>query len=969
MSNLLKRLSKVIILVLIAPLMQLAVTAPQSQAWNLPTLAALQFGGTGIDGGYDTAIDSDGNIITVGLFGGTVDFDNSPAVFNLTSVGGYDGFITKNDKNRKFLWAKQFGGSGNEITESVVIDSAGNIIVGGTIAAGANVSIMGESVSTPLQSPGVISNSDGLLLKLAPNGSLLWKKLYQTRGSDSVRDVTVDSANGSIYALGSTNAPSTGATSELGLLTSFSAQGSTSDIFVEKVESSTGAASWTGSFGAYAQDQANSIAFGNGKIYLAGAFGGIITGGKFATTSTTTNSWITSAQMPYTGVSASANLVGYVLQINAADGVFGWSKTFGSTTSTHKTSLRTVAYNTADDSVWVGGSFNGSTTWTNPGTTSTRTSTNDAVTISNSIVVKLKSIDGVSQSVWNAQSCGTNQVNGIAITGAHEIVVTGNFQSISSNVDCIFEPITIPGSGKAIRTVGTTTFDGYVFKMSETLMATSPSPLWALGPSSINWIKTFGKVAAGNETGNNVTIDASGMLYVTGNFGTLNLVLDEALTAPAGQLALKGGIDGFVWKLSPLGGSAISVPDAPTGITATLNGTTASVAFTPPANSGGSSITSYTVTAYDGSGAAISPAITVTGASSPISVPNLVAASGLGNIYKFKVKATNAIGTGAETSFSNEVAVITPSAPDAPTIGAAAFIGNSGSPRYSVSFTPPTNTGSTPITSYTATLYIGGVATAFKVSGTSSPITFSQPSGATMPNVSPYTFVVTATNSVGTSNPSSQSNAISSTTATSMVLASAPTIDSVTIAEGSTSASITLTAPTSVGTQAFARYKVVAFVNGVATGIETTTAGTSSPVALTGLTTGVTYTFIAYAINYENSGNTGVLGTSPPSNEFGPITAQPLRVPGAPTGLSGTTSLTPVLTWTAPTTGGAVDSYTVTLTPLNGGAAVTCTPVGTATTCTVSAGGTDGKIYSVSVVANNAAGSGPAVTRTISLPT
>jgi outer membrane protein OmpA-like peptidoglycan-associated protein len=938
--------------------MQLAVTAPQSQAWSLPKVAALQFGGTGVDAGSDSAVDSAGNIYTVGIFSSTVDFDSSDSIFNLTSAGGYDAYITKNDKNGNFLWAKQFGGSGNESANSVAIDSSSNVVIGGAISAGSNIRIAGQSESN-------FTSTDAILLKLDSNGNFLWRNIYSSPGAESIRDVALDTTTGQIYTIGTTNAPSGTPAAAFGKLTNFKAQIGTADIFVNKV-SDTGTAIWTGSFGSYAQDEANSIAFGNGKVYIVGAIGYSITGGAFSIASTDRTSWITSTDMPYTGVAASATMVGYALQLDATSGDFGWSKTFGSTVSTHKTSLRTVAYNAADGgSIWVGGSFNGSTTWTNPGVTSTRTSTNDAVTVSNSLLVKIKS-NGVTQSVWNAQSCGPNQVNGIAVTGDHEIVVTGNFQSISSMADCIFEPTTIPGSGKVIKTIGTIA-DGYIFKMSETLMATSPD-LWALGPASINWIKTFGNNAAGSENGGNVTVDASGMLHLTGTFGAPQLVLDTS-TATAGQLTNKGTIDGFVWKLSPLGGSAISVPDAPTAVTATLNGTTASVSFIAPANGGGSPITSYTVTAYDGSGVAISPAITVTGASSPISVPNLVSAVSPGNSYTFKVKATNAIGTGAESLISNAVAVITPSAPAAPTIGAAAFIGNSGSPRYSVSFTPPTNTGSAPITSYTATLYIGGVATAFKVSGTSSPITFSQPSGATMPNVSPYTFVVTATNSVGTSSPSSQSNAISSTTATSMVLASAPTIDDVTIAEGSTSASITLTAPTSVGTQAFARYKLVAFVNGVATGIETTTAGTSSPVALTGLTTGVTYTFIAYAINYENSGNTGVLGTSPPSNEFGPITAQPLRVPGAPTGLSGTTSLTPVLTWTAPTTGGAVDSYTVTLTPLNGGAALTCTPVGTATTCTVSAGGTDGKVYSVSVVANNAAGSGPAVTRTISLPT
>jgi hypothetical protein len=964
MSNLLKRLSKVIILVLIAPLMQLAVTAPQSQAWSLPKVAALQFGGTGVDAGSDSAVDSAGNIYTVGIFSSTVDFDSSDAIFNLTSAGGYDAYITKNDKNGNFLWAKQFGGSGNESANSVAIDSSSNVVIGGAISAGSNIRIASQSESN-------FTSTDAILLKLDSNGNFLWRNIYSSPGAESIRDVALDTTTGQIYTIGTTNAPSGTPAATFGKLTNFKAQIGTADIFVNKV-SDTGTAIWTGSFGSYAQDEANSIAFGNGKVYIVGAIGNSITGGAFSIASTDRTSWITSTDMPYTGVGASATLVGYALQLDATSGDFGWSKTFGSTVSTHKTSLRTVAYNAADGgSIWVGGSFNGSTTWTNPGVTSTRTSTNDAVTVSNSLLVKIKS-NGVSQAVWNAQSCGPNQVNGIAVTGDHEIVVTGNFQSKHPGGEanpCIFEPEIpgITGSGKKANTVGTIA-DGYIFKMSETLMATSPD-LWALGPASINWIKTFGNNAAGSENGGNVTVDASGMLYLTGTFGAPQLVLDSTLTAPAGQLANKGTIDGFVWKLSPLGGSAISVPDAPTSVTATLNGTTASVFFIAPANGGGSPITSYTVTAYDGSGVAISPAITVTGASSPISVPNLVSAVSPGNSYTFKVKATNAIGTGAESLISNAVAVITPSAPAAPTIGVAAFIGNSGSPRYSVSFTPPTNSGSAPITSYTATLYIGGVATAFKVSGTSSPITFSQPSGATMPNVSPYTFVVTATNSVGTSSPSSQSNEISSTTATSMTLASAPTIDDVTIAEGSTSASITLTAPTSVGTQVFAKYKVVAFINGVATGIETTTAGTSSPVALTGLTTGVTYTFIAYAINYENSGNTGVLGTSPPSNEFGPITAQPLRVPGAPTGLSGTTSLTPVLTWTAPTTGGAVDSYTVTLTPLNGGAAVTCAPVTTSTTCTVSSGGTAGKIYSVSVVANNASGSGPAVTATISMPT
>ena len=88
----------------------------------------------------------------------------------------------------------------------------------------------------------------------------------------------------------------------------------------------------------------------------------------------------------------------------------------------------------------------------------------------------------------------------------------------------------------------------------------------------------------------------------------------------------------------------LTVPDAPTIGTATGGDAQASVAFTAPADTGGTAITGYTVTSSPGS-------LTGTGASSPIVVTGLTN----GTAYTFTVTATNAQGTGPASAASNSV--------------------------------------------------------------------------------------------------------------------------------------------------------------------------------------------------------------------------------------------------------------------------------------------------------------------------
>lgn len=117
-------------------------------------------------------------------------------------------------------------------------------------------------------------------------------------------------------------------------------------------------------------------------------------------------------------------------------------------------------------------------------------------------------------------------------------------------------------------------------------------------------------------------------------------------TAQVGALlsANRTSGDALISGLSAPFNVIATVPGAPTGITAGLVPGGITVTFTPPVNTGGAPITSYTATCNPGS-------ITAVGSASPITVTGLVS----GTPYTCNVKATNSVGTGAASSPSNMV--------------------------------------------------------------------------------------------------------------------------------------------------------------------------------------------------------------------------------------------------------------------------------------------------------------------------
>jgi len=246
----------------------------------------------------------------------------------------------------------------------------------------------------------------------------------------------------------------------------------------------------------------------------------------------------------------------------------------------------------------------------------------------------------------------------------------------------------------------------------------------------------------------------------------------------------------------------------------------------------------------------------------------------------------------------------------------------------SVAFTAASN-GGLPITGYTVTSSPGGIV-GF---GLSSPIAVS---GLT--NGEEYTFTVVAANADG----NSPVSAASTPPFEPLGPPNAPTITSVISGDGQTTVAFSDGSNGGVAITNFMLVATPAGVNG------SSVTGSSSPLTLTGLTDGQTYTFTVLAYNEE--------GWGAPS---APVTATPDGLPGQASisVIVGAESVIVSITPPAVTGGAGELSYTITSMPTS----QTIVTSDATDPITVS-GLVDGTEYLFSVVASNSVGASPAGT-------
>jgi len=338
----------------------------------------------------------------------------------------------------------------------------------------------------------------------------------------------------------------------------------------------------------------------------------------------------------------------------------------------------------------------------------------------------------------------------------------------------------------------------------------------------------------------------------------------------------------------------------------------------------GSPIVSYTVTPADVNGPLA--AVIVDGSTTSTIIDGLTN----GTDYTFTVTATNA--GGSQTSLASPV--VTPAGqPGAP----SAVTASAGDGQVSLSWTASVADGS-PITSYTVTPF--GPTGALSPTVVNGGLTAATIGG--LINGDSYTFIVVASNAVGTS-PAANSNPV-----TPAGVPASP--GNVSVTAGDSQATVFWSAPADNGAPVVS-YTVTPIGPGGPLSATTVSAAATS-VVIGGMTNGTSYSFTVTATNAVGSSAAAASGTVTPAAP--PLLATAPLSPLLPSATAGLNSAD--ITWAAPLLDGGSPITYYTITAYNGGTPMGSWTVAPAVTSFTAGGLTPGISYTFDITATNAVG-------------
>ncbi|GAA3731331.1 hypothetical protein GCM10022239_04910 [Leifsonia bigeumensis] len=353
-------------------------------------------------------------------------------------------------------------------------------------------------------------------------------------------------------------------------------------------------------------------------------------------------------------------------------------------------------------------------------------------------------------------------------------------------------------------------------------------------------------------------------------------------------------------------------PAAPSAVSGTAADGSVHLIWTAPTDSGQSVVSDYLVRYSSDGGSTWSSGI----AQNTTETSGTVTGLSNGTTYIFQVAAVNSVGAGAYSASSSPVTPLGP--PTAPTI--SLVTAQDGALRLTL--TAPSS--GAPVTGYD-----------YRVDGGSWIAVASTSTTLVIPgliNGTSYTVEVRAESSVGAGAVSTPASG------TPLAVPGAPTISSLGVGDGTLSVAFT---PGFSGGGEITSYQYQ--LNG---GSWTTASGTSSPISVTGLAAGTTYSVALRAVNSVGTGAASV-----------PASATTPALPGAPTitaAIAGDS--TARVSFSPGTTGGSpIEGYEYQTTA---GGAWTTVP-GSSSPVLIS-GLTNGTVYAVSIRAINSVGTGAA---------
>ncbi|MFT5645954.1 MAG: putative repeat protein (TIGR01451 family) [Aureispira sp.] len=164
-----------------------------------------QFGShPGDDDGTSLSIMSNGDIIVVGEFQSTVDFNPDPVITLNVTPNVKDVFILRLDSNGNLVWNKTIDAArtGRWNRGNSTVDKDDNIYVSGVFGGETDF----DSGPDSLILNTLDSNVDGFIMKMTPNGGLVWVKTFGGVESAVPEITTIDVDDlGNVYTSGTFN--------------------------------------------------------------------------------------------------------------------------------------------------------------------------------------------------------------------------------------------------------------------------------------------------------------------------------------------------------------------------------------------------------------------------------------------------------------------------------------------------------------------------------------------------------------------------------------------------------------------------------------------------------------------------------------------------------------------------------------------------------------------------------------------
>jgi hypothetical protein len=226
---------------------------------------ARRIGGTAFDQHRGIALDSTGNIVLTGQFSGTADFDPGVGTLNLFAQGGFDIGIYKLNDAGQLVWAKRFGGGGDDVSRGLAIDKDNNILMTGRFEGIVDFN-PGGGTNNLIS----VGGDDIFILKLDASGNYVWAHRFGSDADEEGLAIT-SHPDGYMYTTGFfqqtvdfDRGPNTQS------LTSAGAE----DIYIQKLDGD-GNLVWVKQVGGNMLQKAHSMVTDTtGNVYLSGYFSG-----------------------------------------------------------------------------------------------------------------------------------------------------------------------------------------------------------------------------------------------------------------------------------------------------------------------------------------------------------------------------------------------------------------------------------------------------------------------------------------------------------------------------------------------------------------------------------------------------------------------------------------------------------------------------------------------------------------------